>query len=70
MFGRDGRTVAAIGQVALVAVWLAGHLYGGSLWPGIIATAAVQLVCTVGAFVSMDAWQLRRGSAGRAATTW
>jgi hypothetical protein len=61
MFGFAGRMVAAVGQVALVAAWLGGYLLGGSLWPGIIATLAVQLTCTVGAFVFMDAWQLRRG---------
>lgn len=61
MFGSAGRLVVAGGQVALVAVWLGGYLLGGSLWPGIIASLAVQLACTVAAFVFMDEWQLRRG---------
>lgn len=61
MFGFTGRLIAAGGQVALLAVWLGGYLLGGTLWPGIIASLAVQLACTVGAFVFMDEWQLRRG---------
>ena len=61
MFGFAGRMVAAVGQVALAAAWLGGYLLGGGLWPGIIVTLAVQLVCTVVAFAFMDAWQLRRG---------
>jgi hypothetical protein len=61
MFGFAGRMVAVVGQVALAAAWLGGYLLGGGLWPGVIVTLAVQLVCTVVAFVFMDAWQLRRG---------
>ena len=61
MFGRACRTVAVAAQAALAAVWFAGDLSGGGFWPGIIVSGAVQLVCTVAAFVLMDAWQLRRG---------
>lgn len=60
MFGFTGRLIAAGGQVALLAVWLGGYLLGGTIWPGIIASLAVQLAATVGAFVFMDEWQLRR----------
>ena len=60
MFRWAGRMAAVAAQVVLVAVWLASAWFT-TLWVAVIVSAVVQLVCTVGAFVWMDAWQLRRG---------
>lgn len=60
MFGWAGKMTAAAGQVLLLAIWFFSARITG-LWPALVVSAAVQLVCTVGAFAWMDAWQLRRG---------
>lgn len=63
MFGWAGKMTAAAGQVLLLAIWFASARMS-YLWVAVAVSAAVQLVCTVGAFAWMDAWQLRRGVRG------